>query len=53
METLLTNMEKDIVNNEEIGGDQKYIVIDNTRDESVKEYTRQRIRELQARFGED
>lgn len=53
METLLASMEKDIVNNKDAGGDQKYLVIDNTRDLNVREYTRRRIGELQKKYGYD
>lgn len=53
MDNLLKSMEQDIINNKDIGGDQKYILIDNTKDEKVKAYVRNRIKQLQARYGED
>ena len=53
IENLLNSMEKDILNNKDIGGDQKYLVIDNTRNKDVRSYTRKRIGELQAGYGED
>jgi len=53
IESLLNSMEKDILSNKDIGGDQKYLVIDNTRNKDVRSYTRRRIGELQAGYGED
>ncbi|HDI45974.1 MAG TPA: hypothetical protein ENF60_01395 [Candidatus Omnitrophica bacterium] len=53
MDTLLTSMELDINNNRSAGGDQKYLVIDNTRDLNVREYTRKRIHQLQEKYGQD
>jgi hypothetical protein len=53
MDTLLNSMEIDIINNKTAGGNQKYILIDNTRDESVKEYVRNKIEKLQERYGKD
>ncbi len=53
MDTLLTSMELDINNNRSAGGDQKYLVIDNTRDLNVREYTRERIHQLQEKYGQN
>ena len=53
VENLLRSMEQDILSNKDIGGDQKYIVIDNTRSETVKQYSRSRIKELQSNYGAD
>ncbi|MFH1406506.1 MAG: hypothetical protein ABIH01_00660 [Candidatus Omnitrophota bacterium] len=53
MDTLLNSMRQDIVNNQEPHKNLKFIVIDNTRDENVKSYTRQRIEELQGEYGKD
>jgi hypothetical protein len=53
METLLTSMEMDIINNQEPHKNLKFILIDNTRNESVKGYTRKRMGEIEARFGND
>lgn len=53
MDTLLSSMKKDILNNQDLGRNLKYIVIDNTRDEAVKTYTQDAIRRLQSEFGED
>jgi len=53
MENLLKSMEKDIENNLKDFPDRlKFIVIDNTRNESVKEYTKRRIRELQDKYSD-
>lgn len=52
VETLINNMELDIVNNQEPVRNLKFIVIDNTRDELVKQRARDMIRELQGKFGE-
>jgi len=53
METLLTNMRKDILNTlEDNRGNLKFIVIDNTRDLHVREWTRNEIKKLQKEFGE-
>ncbi|MDP8233386.1 MAG: hypothetical protein P9M06_01095 [Candidatus Saelkia tenebricola] len=53
IESLLFGMEKDILNNKDIGGDQKYLVIDNTRNKDVRAYACKRITELQADYGQD
>lgn len=53
METLINNMELDIINNQEPTHNLKFIVIDNTRDERVKQRAREMIRELQGKFGQD
>jgi len=53
MDILLRNMERDIINNQEPYKNLKFIVIDNTRDEFVKEYTRKEIKKLEIKFGED
>lgn len=53
METLLNNMRKDIVNTLEDDKDNlKFIVIDNTRDLDVREWTRNEIKKMQKEFGE-
>ncbi len=53
MDTLLNSMRQDIINNQEPHKNLKFILIDNTRDESVKEYTRNRIKEMQSEFGDN
>lgn len=53
METVLTNLRQDILANQEPGRNLKSAVIDNTRDEGVKEFTQSEIRKLQKEFGED
>ncbi len=53
MDTLLNSMKQDMINNQELGKNLKYIVIDNTRDEAVKTYTQQAISTLQQEFGQD
>ncbi len=53
MDILLNSMEKDIINNQEPSKNLKFILIDNTRDESVKAYARKRIRELEEKFGDE
>ncbi|MGE4357304.1 MAG: hypothetical protein AB7E08_01965 [Candidatus Omnitrophota bacterium] len=53
MENLLTNMRKDILNTaEDNKNNLKFIVIDNTRDLNVREWTRNEIKKLQKEFGE-
>jgi hypothetical protein len=39
-------MEMDIINNQEPHKNLRFILIDNTRNESVKEYTRKRVKEI-------
>ncbi|MCM8798064.1 MAG: hypothetical protein NC821_01165 [Candidatus Omnitrophica bacterium] len=52
METLLTNMRRDILNTRtENKNNLKFIVIDNTRDTAVREWTRKEIKKLQNEFG--
>ncbi|KPJ55920.1 MAG: hypothetical protein AMJ42_06000, partial [Deltaproteobacteria bacterium DG_8] len=53
METLIESMKRDIQNNQEGNRNIKFIVIDNTRDETVKQKTRKMIKDLEAQFGED
>ncbi|MDP8263575.1 MAG: hypothetical protein P9M13_09805 [Candidatus Ancaeobacter aquaticus] len=53
MDTVLASMEQDIVNSQEPHKNLKFIVIDNTRNEDVKQYTRVCIKELQDKHGED
>ncbi len=53
METLIESMKQDIENNQERNRSIKFIVIDNTRDETVKQRTREMIKDLEAQFGED
>ncbi|MCM8778281.1 MAG: hypothetical protein NC898_03550 [Candidatus Omnitrophica bacterium] len=53
MGVLLTNMRKDILNTwEENKNNLKFIVIDNTRDTGVREWTRNEIKKLQNEFGD-
>ncbi|MCX5656900.1 MAG: hypothetical protein NTZ48_01490, partial [Candidatus Omnitrophica bacterium] len=53
MNTVLENMRKDIINTKHDNRNNfKFIVIDNTRDAGVKEWTRNRIKALQSEFGE-
>ncbi|MCM8784491.1 MAG: hypothetical protein NC818_07015 [Candidatus Omnitrophica bacterium] len=53
MENLLLNMRKDIINTaQENKNNLKFIVIDNTRDLNVREWTRNEIKKLQKEFGE-
>ncbi len=53
MNTVLENMRKDIINTKQDNKNNfKFIVIDNTRDAGVKEWTRNRIKALQSEFGE-
>ncbi len=53
METLIESMKQDIQNNQEKNRNIKFIVIDNTRDEAVKQRTREMIKDLETQFGED
>jgi len=53
METLIDSMKQDIQNNQEKNRNVKFIVIDNTRDETVRQRTREMIEDLEAQFGED
>jgi hypothetical protein len=53
METLIESMKQDIQNNQEKKRNIKFIVIDNTRDETVKQRTREMIKDLEVQFGED
>ncbi|MDH5174151.1 MAG: hypothetical protein OEW43_02710, partial [Elusimicrobiota bacterium] len=53
METLIESMKQDIRNNQEKNRNIKFIVIDNTRDEAVKQRTREMIKDLESQFGED
>ena len=53
IDTLLNSMKQDIINNQEPHRNLKFILIDNTRDESVKEYTRSKIKEMQKEYGDD
>lgn len=52
MENLLQSMEKDIENNIDDLGSLKFLVIDNTRNDNVKEYTKARIKEIQQKYGQ-
>jgi len=52
MDTVLNSMRQDIMNNQEPAKNLKFIVVDNSRDENVKAYTCQRIKEMQGEFGE-
>jgi len=53
METLIGSMKQDIQNNQEKNRNIKFIVIDNTRDETVRQRTREMIEDLEAQFGKD
>jgi len=53
METLIGSMKQDIQNNQEKNRNIKFIVIDNTRDEAVRQRIREMIEDLEAQFGED
>jgi len=53
MGTVVDNMELDIQNNQENNRNIKFIVIDNTRDETVRQRTREMIEDLEGRFGND
>lgn len=53
METVLGSMKQDIINNQEPHRNIKFIVIDNTRDEGVKSWTRNHIFKMQEEFGDD
>ena len=53
METLIESMKQDIRNNQEKNRNIKFIVIDNTRDGTVRKKTREMIGDLQVQFGED
>jgi hypothetical protein len=53
METLIESMKQDIQNNQEKNRNIKFIVIDNTRDEKVRQITRRMIEDLEAQFGDD
>jgi len=53
METLIESMKQDIQNNQENSRNIKFIVTDNTRDETVKQRTREMIEDLEAQFGDD
>ena len=53
MKTLIESMKQDIQNNQEKSRNIKFIVIDNTRDEAVKQRTRKMIKDLETQFGED
>jgi len=53
MDTVLNSMEQDIKNNQEPHKNLKFIVIDNTRKDEVKQYTQEKIRELQGKYGDD
>jgi len=53
VQSLLDSMKQDIINSQEKGKNFKFIVIDNTRDEKVKQETRDAIKKLQQEFGED
>jgi len=53
MQTLIGSMKQDIQNNRENNRNIKFIVIDNTRDETVRQRTREMISDLEAQFGDD
>jgi len=53
METVISNMKRDIQNNREKNRSVKFIVIDNTREETVRKKTREMIENLEKEFGED
>ena len=53
MDTHLDNMRQDILNSLEPQASMRFLIVDNTRDPKVREYTKQRIRNLQAEFGAD
>jgi hypothetical protein len=54
MQTVLENMRKDILNTRQDSRNNfKFIVIDNTRDSGVREWTRSQIRRLQSEFGQE
>jgi len=53
MNTVLVNMRRDILNTKDDGQNNfKFMVIDNTRDPGVREWTRKEIRKFQSEFGE-
>lgn len=53
IDTHIDNMRQDLLNSTEPGASMRFMMIDNTRDVAVREYTRQRIRKLQEEFGRD
>jgi len=53
METLIESMKQDIQNNQEKNRNIKFIVIDNTRDETVRQRTREMVEDLEGEFGDD
>lgn len=53
MDTVFESMRQDILSSQEPSKSTKFIVVDNTRDENVKAYSRNRIKEMQAQFGAD
>lgn len=53
MDTVFESMQQDIVSSQEPSKSMKFIVIDNTRDENVKSYTRDKIKQMQEKFGAD
>jgi len=53
MEALIESMKQDIQNNQEKNRNIKFIVIDNTRDETVRQKTREMVEDLEGHFGDD
>ena len=53
MDTHIDNMRQDMLTSLEPLANMRFMIVDNTRDTNVREYTRQRIKKLQDEFGSD